>query len=199
MDKETIDTYNKMAKEYDNETADFWDKFPISFIDKFKNSVVKNGKVLNVGSGPGRDGLILSKKGLDIVCLDASETMVKMCLEKGLNAITGDLMSLPFDDKEFDAVWAYTSLLHVSKKDIIRAISEIYRVLKKDSIFALGMIEGDKEEYRTSSGVDKPRLFAFYTKEEIEKLLKNAGFETFYFEQFAPRSKNYLNYLSRKI
>ncbi|KKS44992.1 MAG: hypothetical protein UV10_C0036G0001, partial [Candidatus Azambacteria bacterium GW2011_GWA1_42_19] len=32
MDNKTIQTYNRFAKEYDEETADFWEKFPKTFI-----------------------------------------------------------------------------------------------------------------------------------------------------------------------
>ncbi len=199
MDQKTIDTYNKMALDYDTETVDFWDRFPRTIINNFKNSIEKNGKILDVGSGPGRDGLILKNEGFDITCLDASETMVKICLEKGLKAILGDFLKLPFGNSEFDGVWAYTSLLHIEKNKIKLALNEIKRVLKKDGIFALGMIDGEVEEYRISSGVDKPRYFAFYKREELENILKESGFQILYFEQFKPGSKNYLNFISKKI
>ena len=76
MDQQTIDTYNKMAQEYEDETSSFWDRFPRTFIDAFAAAV--NGNVLDIGSGPGRDALILKEKGVDVTCLDASEEMVKI-------------------------------------------------------------------------------------------------------------------------
>lgn len=197
MDQKTINTYNILAKEYDDETADFWDKFPQNFFNKFIELV--QGRVLDVGSGPGRDGLILQKKGLDVVCLDASEAMIKISSEKGLESILGDFNDLPFIDESFGGVWAYTSLLHVPKSEIQKPLNEIYRVLKVDGILGLGLIEGEFEGYRESSGVDMPRWFSFYTKKEIEELLKNNGFEIIYFDIFKPGSRNYLNFIARKI
>src|ERR1039458_8591457 len=79
MDEQTINTYNELAKEYDRETTDFWDRFPRTIFDKFIEFT--KGKILDVGSGPGRDGLILQKAGLDVICLDASEAMVKISTE----------------------------------------------------------------------------------------------------------------------
>src|SRR3989344_3337954 len=99
MDPKTIATYNKLAKEYDEETADFWDKFPQDSFDEFTKLV--KGKDLDVGSGPGRDGLILQKKGLEVVCLDASEAMVKISSKKGLKSVLGDFNDLPFVDESF--------------------------------------------------------------------------------------------------
>ncbi len=197
MDKQTIDTYNVFAKEYDDETVDFWDRFPRTFFDKFIE--LTKGKVLDVGSGPGRDGLILKEKGLEVICIDASSTMVELSTARGLESIIGDFSSLPFEDNLFNGVWAYTSLLHIPKTEIGKALSEIYRVLKPNGIFALGLIEGQGEMYRESSHVNQPRWFSYYTKEEIETLLKERGFTSIYFEQFKPRSRNYLNFVSQKI
>ncbi len=197
MDQKTIDTYNQLAKEYDEETVDFWERFPRTFFDKFVS--LAKGKVLDVGSGPGRDGLILKESGLDVVCLDASSEMVKLSSARGLNSVLGDFMKLPFSENSFDAIWAYTSLLHISKSEVDKALIEIYRVLKTNGIFGLGLIEGEGEEYRESSGVNQPRLFSFYTKEEIEKLLTKHGFTILYFEAFKPKSRNYLNFIVQKM
>ncbi|MFA5001248.1 MAG: class I SAM-dependent methyltransferase [Candidatus Paceibacterota bacterium] len=197
MDLKTIQTYNLTAKEYDEETVDFWDKFPRTFFDKFAE--LTKGKVLDVGSGPGRDGLLLKQLGLEVVCLDASESMVRLCKEKGLKTVEGDFNNLPFGNESFDGVWAYTSLLHVKKIEAQRPFNEIKRVLKTGGILGLGLIEGGTEEYRESSGVNQPRWFSFYTKSEIENLLTGHGFELIYFESFKPRSKNYLNFIARKI
>lgn len=186
-----------MAREYDEETSDFWERFPVSIFKKFRESV--SGKILDLGSGPGREGLILKKSGLEVVCLDASEEMVKITRQKGLESIQADLMKIPIEDQFFDGVWAYTSLLHIPRNDLPKALKEISRVLKEGGIFGLGMIEGDNQEYRESSGVNLPRLFTFYTKERLEKSLQKAGFEIIYYEEFQPKSKKYLNFISKKI
>ena len=197
MDKKTIDTYNALAKEYDAETSDFWDRFPRTIIDTFCN--LTQGRVLDVGSGPGRDGSILHKAGLHVVCLDASEVMVKLSFARGLESVVGDFNEMPFPDESFDGVWAYTSLLHVPRAEVMKPLREIRRVLKIGGTFGLGLIEGDGELYRESSGVGKPRWFSFYKKEEVEYLITQNGFEIVYFEEFMPNTKNYLNFISKKI
>lgn len=196
MDKQTIDTYNKMAKEYDNETVDFWNQFPRTFLDKFVE--LSGKKIVDVGSGPGRDGLLLQQTGKEVVCVDASEAMVKLSSERGLQSVLAGFDTLPFDDHSVDGVWSYTALLHIPKKSVSTSLKEISRVLKPSGIFALGLIEGDTEEYKESSGVDMPRWFSFYPKEEVENICKEHGFDLVYFETFKPRSKNYLNFIFRK-
>lgn len=208
MDQKTIDTYNKMAKEYDDETIDFWDRFPRTFINKFAE--LTKGKVIDIGSGPGRDGLLLKEQGLEVICLDASQAMINLCEQKGLESVLGDFMAMPFDNNSFDGAWAYTSLLHIPKKDISKAFNEIHRVLKNDGVLGLGLIEGDTEGHRESfgarenkgykegSGLNMPRYFSFYTEDEINKILKNHGFKILYFEKIKPGSKNYLYFIAQK-
>lgn len=196
MDIKTINTYNKMAREYDEETVDFWDRFPRNILDTFVK--LSSGKILDLGSGPGRDGLLLKSSGLDVICLDASSEMVKIANERGLVSVEGDFLNLPFENEHFGGVWSYTSLLHVSKSEIEEAFKEISRVLKTGGVLGLGLIEGEEELYRESSGINMQRWFSFYTKEEIRELFSKFGFEEVFFQEFTPKTKNYLNFIAIK-
>lgn len=186
-----------MAAEYDEETADFWKLFPRDIIDNFQK-VLPQGAVLDVGSGPGRDGVILRASGLRIICLDASTTMASITKQKGLLSVLADFLEIPFVNESFSGVWAYTSLLHINKLDLPTALKECRRVLKPNGILGLGMIEGQGEGNRFSSGVNRPRYFTYYSKEEIESCFLTVGFNPFFFQSFQPRSKNYLHFLAQK-
>ena len=196
MDAQTIATYNQLARAYDDETADFWARFPGEFIDEFAGRI--SGSVLNVGSGPGRDSVLLRDRGLEVVCLDASEAMNAMTESRGFRSVLGNFEAMPFADGEFGGVWAYTSLLHVPKSGIDQSMKEIRRVLKVGGTLALGMIEGEFDDYRSTSGVDAPRWFAFYTKHEIEGALIRNGFEIVHLAEYKPGTKNYLNFIAIK-
>ncbi len=196
MDLVTIKTYNQLAKAYDDETVDFWARFPGEFVDKFVAQV--SGKILNVGSGPGRDSVLLRDRGLDVTCLDASESMIAMTESQGFRSVLGDFEAMPFADGESAGVWAYTSLLHVPKAEIDTSMKEIHRILKDGGVFALGMIEGEFDDYRSSSGVGAPRWFSFYTRAEIEEILTRNRFEIVHFAEYTPGTKNYLNFIAIK-
>lgn len=185
-----------MAQEYDDETVDFWEQFPRAFIDTFAK--LSGTTILNVGSGPGRDGLLLQQTGKEVICVDASEAMVKLSSERGLQSILADFDALPFEDGTFDGVWSYTALLHIPKSAIDVPLEEIRHVLKPSGIFALGLIEGNTEEYKERSGIGMPRWFSFYQKDEVVALCAKHGFELVHFETYKPRSKNYMNFIFRK-
>lgn len=186
-----------MADEYEKETAGFWKQFPPIIVEKFKESV--SGLVLDLGSGPGRDALILQEAGLKVVCLDAAEAMVKITKQRSLLSVQADFMKIPFPEETFAGVWAYTSLIHLPKKQFPDALLEAKRVLGRGGVFGIGVIEGETEGYSYSAGTNRPRYFAYYTIDEMEFVLKSHGLEVFYFEQFKPKERNYLNFLARKV
>lgn len=196
MDEKTIAAYDHYGTQYDEETADFWQRFPKTFFDRFLE--LAGPRVLDIGSGPGRDALALKEDGHDVTCLDASRAMIAMTEAKGLTSILGDFAALPFEDESFDAAWAYTSFLHVPKSSVDVPLSEARRVLTPSGILGLGMIEGDTELYRESSGMAAERWFSYYRKEELEELLGRHGFDVLYFETFTPSTKRYLNFIARK-
>jgi len=72
---QTIKTYDKYAQIYDDEVADFWDNFPETFIDNFV-SLLHGQRILNLGSGSGRDAILLRNQKLEVVCVDASKAMI---------------------------------------------------------------------------------------------------------------------------
>jgi ubiquinone/menaquinone biosynthesis C-methylase UbiE len=133
-----------------------------------------------------------------MTCLDASEAMVKICQDKGLHALQGDLLNLPFAQESFAGAWAYTSLLHVPKHDFPKARQEIFRVLQPGGVLGLGLIEGDTEEYRTSEKVPAPRLFSYFTMNEVLKHLENTDFSIIFQEQFQPNRRKYLHVIAKK-
>ena len=61
MDQQTINTYNELAIQYDQETIGFW-QLPetTGFVGLFSEQIT--GKILNLGSGPGRDAELLRDK-----------------------------------------------------------------------------------------------------------------------------------------
>lgn len=196
MDKQTIDTYNAAAQAYEEETADFWERFPRTFLDEF--IALSGAAVLDLGSGPGRDGELLAQAGKQVTCVDASEAMVSLSRERGLESVVADFAALPFPDASFDGVWSYTALLHVPKSEVTKPLSEIHRVLTPEGVFALGLIEGDTETYRENMGEGLPRWFSYYQKDEVVQLAARAGFALVSFHSFAPGSRNYLNFIFRK-
>lgn len=156
-------------------------------------------RVLDLGSGPGRDALLLQAKGLQPLCVDISVSMVTTCREKGLEAVQMDMENLDFEKNSFDGVWAYASLVHIPKKRVFNTIARIREILKPGGIFFVGMIEGDAEMmHQSKDKPDRKRFFALYRHDEFKHILSDY-FTILSEKDFSTsRGERYLNYLCQK-
>jgi len=195
----TIRAYEIKSQVYHNETEEFWRNFPTSTVGAFVNRL-KGKKILDLGSGSGRDAVILRDKGLEVMCLDAAEAMVKMTSDLGLKSIQTDFEHMQFPDNNFDGVWAYTSLLHVKKDEAQRTIGKIHNYLKPQGVFLIGMIEGEFKGDLVREGWEGAnRYFRFYPEKELTETVTAAGFKKVFEERYKPHSKTYLSQVYLKI
>jgi SAM-dependent methyltransferase len=96
------------------------------------------GKLLEVGSGPGRLAVRLARAapGMTLIGVDISDAIVERAARRAAGAglservrfEVGDVAALPFKGGEFDGVVGTLSLHHWS--DPARGLAEIHRVLK---------------------------------------------------------------------
>jgi len=91
----------------------------------------KGMTALDVGCGPGLV-MELFSPWLEVTGTDIDPHMVKRTSEKGMRAVVGDAMHLPFKDKSFDIVYCSFTLLWV--EDPKRAIEEMARVARSSVV-----------------------------------------------------------------
>jgi len=189
--------YDKNAEQYWEATKDDLVGYSLKKIEMFVG-LLPGSRVLDLGSGPGRDSLYFKEKGLSPVCVDISPEMVRLCGEKGLKAFEMDLEDLLFDDKSFDGVWACASLLHMPKNRMPVVLDKVRDILVDDGIFYVGVKEGEGEgwiESITLNGVK--RFYALYSDSEMRDLL-DEDFEIVHNSRIKGRNDVYINYLCRK-
>lgn len=193
MKNVTVATYNKYHEVYDFETVEFWENFPKETLKEFIKRL-KGKKVLDLGSGPGRDAVLLRNSGLEVICLDASFEMIRRTKKLGFESVLADMRKLGFPDKSFDGVWAFTSLLHISKSEVEKVLRKLYELLKPNGVLLIGMIEGNFDgnvERESMPGVK--RYFRFYSEQELKGLVESENFKFEYQGKYTPHSKTYLS------
>ena len=198
--------------DYKEETKRVYDGFPEFFDEKFGRyasdfikdkleyvctKFQKESKILDLGSGPGNHALFFKEKGYNVLCLDNSDSMLKKCREKGLETIKMDFEELDLPKKEFDVVWAYTSLLHIPKNNLSKVLSEIYQVMKDDGFFLLSLKEGRGEDFKEFSEGGR-RLFSLYEDEEVRGFLKDKFVVIDNWKVPVEKGKNFMDYLCKK-
>lgn len=170
--KELItESYNRNA----SLRSDIIPEWKAKEVNRFLSYRNKNhNKLLDLGAGAGTFAKYYTDKGLDVLCIDISKSMIELCRSKNLNAQVMDFYDLDIEDNQFDYVWSMNTLLHVPKKDIRMVLKELRRILQDDGIFYLGMYGGISEEGIYEQDIYEPkRFFASYTKEELLDIVKD--------------------------
>src|SRR3989344_6498613 len=116
--QETRDAYNKLASEFSQKFKEHAGNFLGGHIQAFMDALPPCGKIVDLGCGPGIHAAEFQRNDFEVLCVDFSEEMVKICQEKGLNAVVGDFEEIDFVPGSVDGFWAYTSLLHTTREKL---------------------------------------------------------------------------------
>lgn len=135
------------------------------------------GKIIEIGSGGGRDAQMLISMGYDYIGTDVSQTLLEVAQENnpGARFVYQSVYELNFPNEKFDGFWTAATLLHIPKSRIDEALQSIKNVLKDDAVGFISLKEGEREEIVDQ--YEGKRFFAFYSMEEFEEVLKRNNFE----------------------
>lgn len=114
LDKVTIKDYGISRTELNKE-----------FLDE-----IKLDKILEVGCNAGNQLLLLQKMGFNNLWgIELQEYAVEIARKRvsEINISKGSAFDIPFEDVYFDMVFTSGVLIHISPKDINKALDEIYR------------------------------------------------------------------------
>lgn len=142
-------------------------------------SNISGKKVLDVGCAQGRDVEYFLKKDFDVSGIDFCLPFLELAKKSfpKANFLKMDLTKLDFPDNNFDALWASASFLHVPKIQAPQTLKGFNRVLKPKGIAMISVMSGTYEGLWENKEINWPeRYFSYYQKEELAKLIQQAGF-----------------------
>ncbi len=153
---------------------------------------LRNKKILDCGAGgPVPPLALFHQHGFEGWGIDTSDEQLskarRYCMEHEfeLHLQKGDMRRIPFSANTFDFVYEHYSMCHLSKSDTVLAVSEMFRVLKRQGLCYLGVISMDswpksffgKEknpgEYWTDDHGDKSSVHSMFTNQEVEQLVSD--------------------------
>jgi SAM-dependent methyltransferase len=105
-------------------------------------SLGPSSRVLEVGSGPGRDAVAFVEARHRYAAVDLSFEHARRCGATGAPAVQASVRHLPFPTGAFDAVWTMSTLMHVPDGAIEGALAEIGRVLAPGGVLVAGVWGG---------------------------------------------------------
>ena len=178
-EEQTMRTYDTSASEWSSKYSSkrFWGEE----MDRF-GELFPTGKVLEIGSGGGRDAKELIAKGYEYTGTDVSQGLLEEAKKANPNAtfLQQSVYDLDFPDDTFDGFWASAVLLHIPKDRIDEALGRLHSVVRSDGVGFISIIQGEGQKIVEDEPdmVDKrTRLFAYWQDDEFQEALKRNKFE----------------------
>lgn len=159
--------YSLNAKEYISETIDV---DMSSVYEPFEKLIKKRGRILDLGSGSGRDSKYFLSKGNEVKAIEPNIELFEASTRE-IGEIVEHISIQEFQpNKEFDAIWACASLLHLTDEELVEVFGKFKDVLKADGHVYMSFKQG------TYKGIKSRRYFNYHTVSSLKELLPG-GYE----------------------
>jgi SAM-dependent methyltransferase len=177
----TVRAYDSAAHDYGAATAEM----PATVQDavaRFAAMLGPGARVLEVGSGSGRDATALEGAGLSVRRTDITPAFVRMLRDAGHEAdvvdpAVDDLSDPASPGSPYAGVWADASLLHVDRQELPGVLSRLADATVPGGALFVGLKEGDGEDWSTHGNVTAPRFFTYWREEPLRSALTAAGWQ----------------------
>lgn len=177
--KLVVDTYNGIAKKYDEEYGNDYSDIP--YIDKFLDSLF--GKdILDIGCGVGSLTNYMYEKGFNIVGIDLADEMLKIAKNryKNIDFMKMNMKNITLSNK-YDGISLLYSLFYLTKKEVKEVLPKYYNLLKAKGKMLLILQNGDGEKIVDEPLDNRFKVFVnYYSLDEIKELLEQNNFKILY-------------------
>ncbi len=178
----TADFLDTTRSSYDAVAPAYAEQTVITVLDRAALTafaeMVGDGRVVDLGCGPGHITAYLAGKGVDVFGVDLSPGMVEVArkLHPHLRFEVGSMTALDLDDAGVTGICAWYSIIHVPDEHLPAVFAEFHRVLKPGGHVVLAFQVGDETGRRTEAyGREIALTFHRRPPERVAALLAAAG------------------------
>lgn len=129
----------------------------------------KEGKILDIGFGSGRDMLYFRSLGFDVYGIDPTKSFSDYVSKLGFNNIENIGAQDMNYNNEFIGIWACASLLHIDKKELKEVFEKCANALKEDGVMYCSFKYGDFECIRNG------RYFLYLNEASVKEYIIKSG------------------------
>jgi SAM-dependent methyltransferase len=152
-DGDTVRSYDATAAEYAAEAAEM-PGWVATEIKAFVTVLGGPGRILEIGSGGGRDALEFEKRGISVRRTDVSRGFVELLRERGFEAdlldpLNDDLTDPRRPDTLYDGTWACACLIHVAREDFGTVLGRLAEATRTGGPLHVSVRDGDGEDVST--------------------------------------------------
>lgn len=179
------DYYEVNAKEY------FAQTFQTNMTEAYGHFLPKlacGSRILDLGSGSGRDAVYFSRHGYEVTALEPSHSLCEEIHRHFYGEIVCSSIENYQPARRFDAVWACASLLHLTKEELLRFFTELDKYLKPGGL----LYASGKNGIQTGRCGDG-RYFLEFSEALLQEILEAAAYleidEIWYSKDVSGRSE----------
>lgn len=134
--------------------------------ERFAKMLPAGSRILDFGCGSGRDTKYFLEKGYRVEATDGSSELCKLASD-----FTGiEVKEMLFQDLnargKYEGIWACSSILHLSKRELLPVIRKMCDALKDNGVIYTSFKYGDFEGERNG------RYFTDFTEDTFDKFIK---------------------------
>jgi SAM-dependent methyltransferase len=145
--------YLKGYKLFESSLLDLSDNVDDHLISIIKKNFKPGSKILEISCGNGADAKHLQDLGYDIICTEIDDNYVRNAKNLGLKCIKHDTRnSFPFEDKQFDLIYAKLSLHYFTKDEL----NKIFKELRRISHNILFTVKVQDDDFKTGKIIIPP-------------------------------------------
>lgn len=180
-DRETVRAYDAIAADYAAEAAAM-PGWVAAEIAAFADALGGAGRVLEIGSGGGRDAQAFEARGVSVRCTDISQGFVDLLRERGFEAdrldpLTDDLADPQRPGIPYDGVWACACLIHVAREDFATVLGRLAAATRTGGPLHVSVRDGDGEDVSVRESAAAPLRYAetYWREPALRSALADAG------------------------
>ena len=166
MDEKTAQFYQTRAEEW--AAALPHDTAP--GLDAFLDRLPPGARILEFGCGDGRDAAAMEARGFEVDAIDGTPRMVEISSAR----LSRPARLMRFDEldacEEYDAVWAYASLLHVPADELPGVLARVHRALKRGG-WHFASLKGGRGGDRDPFG----RFYSYIPEADLRRAYERAA------------------------
>jgi SAM-dependent methyltransferase len=138
-------SYDRVASKYEARFLDELDRKPRDrqLLAAFAASVAN--PVVEIGCGPGQVGAFVREHGRAVAGIDLSAAMATLAATRLDGAAMADMRMLPIATGSCGGVLAFYSLIHLRRAELVGALCEVCRVLRRGGHVLIAAHEGEGE------------------------------------------------------
>lgn len=177
--QQTQASYDQVAAAYSKHISGELEHKPLErdLLANFAAEV--DGRICDLGCGPGHIAAYLRDQGADVFGIDLSPGMVTQARQDhpGITFEQGDMRGLKLADGSLAGIVAFYSIIHITREEVTHVLRELRRVLKPGGKLLVGFHKGAEVQHRDELWDQPVSLdFFFFEPGEMVRYLEAADF-----------------------